>query len=143
MKLIRILVAASALTLVAFGAQAATISLHANMKASSEVPPHPGKGHGTVTATFDTATNVLTYHAVFSQLSGPATMAHFHGPAAVGANAKVQVPVTTSPIVSPIDGTATLTPEQASDLLSGKYYFNVHTAQNPGGEIRGQVMGAN
>jgi CHRD domain len=143
MKLIRILLAASALTLIAVNAQAATVSLHANLKSSSEVPPNSSKGHGMLNATFDTATNVLTYHAVFSQLSGPATMAHFHGPAPVGSNAKVQVPVTTTPIVSPIDGTATLTPEQAGDLLGGRYYFNVHTAQNPGGEIRGQVSAAN
>jgi hypothetical protein len=41
--------------------------------------------------------------------------------------------------VSPIDGTATLTADQVKDLLAGKWYFNVHTAQNPGGEIRGQI----
>jgi hypothetical protein len=143
MKLIRTLLATSVCALFAVGAHAATLSLHADLKTSSEVPPHPGKGAGVLNATFDTASNVLTYHAVFSKLSGPATMAHFHGPAAPGSNAKVQVPVTTSPIVSPIDGTATLSADQAADLLGGKYYFNVHTAKNPGGEIRGQVVGAN
>ena len=29
--------------------------------------------------------------------------------------------------------------QQAADLLAGKWYANVHTAQNPGGEIRGQM----
>jgi hypothetical protein len=41
---------------------------------------------------------------------------------------------------SPIDGTATLTPEQAKELVDGKWYFNLHTSANPGGEIRGQIL---
>ena len=30
----------------------------------------------------------------------------------------------------------------AADLVAGRYYINIHTAANPGGEIRGQVMPA-
>ncbi|MBW8748306.1 MAG: CHRD domain-containing protein, partial [Acidobacteria bacterium] len=41
---------------------------------------------------------------------------------------------------SPLEGTATLSQEQTKDLLDGKWYFNLHTAANPGGEIRGQVV---
>ena len=40
---------------------------------------------------------------------------------------------------SPVEGSATLTDAQAADLVAGKYYVNIHTAANPGGEIRGQV----
>ena len=40
---------------------------------------------------------------------------------------------------SPVEGSATLTDAQAADLMAGKYYVNIHTAANPGGEIRGQV----
>jgi hypothetical protein len=43
-------------------------------------------------------------------------------------------------VQSPIEGTATLTENQAADLLSGKWYANIHTAANPGGELRGQMM---
>ena len=39
----------------------------------------------------------------------------------------------------PMTGTATLTDAQITDLLAGKYYVNVHTEQNKGGEIRGQL----
>ena len=136
----RSVVVVSALAFVSIVAQAATVNLMANLKASSEVPPKTSSGTGTLTATLDTTTNELTYHVTFDGLTGDATAAHFHGPAAPGANAGVQVPVKTSPIASPIDGTATLTPEQAKDLLDGKWYFNIHTAANPGGEIRGQVV---
>ena len=43
-------------------------------------------------------------------------------------------------MVSPLKGEATLTDAQAADLAAGKWYFNIHTAANKGGEIRGQVM---
>jgi hypothetical protein len=120
-----------------------TVALKANLQPSSEVPPHVSKGHGALKATFDTSTNKLTWDATYGGLTGPATMAHFHGPAPVGQNAKVQVPIPMDQLASPIKGEATLTDAQATDLLGGQYYFNVHTAKNPGGEIRGQVMPAN
>jgi hypothetical protein len=41
--------------------------------------------------------------------------------------------------LEPAEGSATLTDAQAADLMAGKYCVNVHTAANPGGEIRGQV----
>ena len=81
----------------------------------------------------------LTYTVTYKDLSGPATAAHFHGPAAAGANAGVVVPAA-APLASPIKGEATLTDAQAADLAAGRWYFNVHTAANPPGEIRGQVM---
>jgi hypothetical protein len=79
----------------------------------------------------------LSWRITYSGLSGPPTAAHFHGPAQPSTNAGVAVPipnVATSP-----QGSATLTDAQAADLLAGRYYINIHTAANPGGEIRGQV----
>ena len=75
----------------------------------------------------------------YSGLSGAATAAHFHGPAAAGANAGPIVPISGS-LASPITGNATLTDAQATDLAAGKLYFNIHTDANKGGEIRGQMM---
>ena len=129
-----------ALTLVSVVAHAATINLKADLKASAEVPPKDSAGTGTLTATLNTETNELTYHIEFSGLTGPAVAAHFHGPAAEGVNAKPQLPIKGTPVTSPIDGKATLTAEQAKDLVDGKWYFNLHTAANPGGEIRGQLL---
>ena len=55
------------------------------------------------------------------------------------ANAGVAVAIPNAG-TSPVEGSATLTDAQAADLVAGKYYINIHTAANPGGEIRGQVM---
>ena len=91
----------------------------------------------------DTATKKLTYSATYKDLTGPAAAAHFHGPADAKTNAGVVVPVpapASGGMVSPLKGEATLTDAQAADLAAGKWYFNVHTAANKGGEIRGQVM---
>jgi hypothetical protein len=119
-------------------ASAATINFSATMSSASEVPPKTSAGTGDALATLDTATKTLTYTVTFANLTGPATAAHFHGPAAAGTNSGVAVPLGNNP-TSPIHGSAKLTDAQISDLEAGKWYVNVHTAANPGGEIRGQV----
>jgi CHRD domain len=104
----------------------------------SEVPPNASAGTGTADVDYDAASKKLTWKLTYSGLSGPATGAHFHGPAEVGTNAGVKVAIPNASS-SPAEGSAILTDEQAADLTAGKYYINVHTAANPGGEIRGQV----
>lgn len=131
------------LSVVSVSVFADSVALQANLQPSSEVPPRVSKGHGVLKATFDTSTKTLQWNVTYADLSGPATMAHFHGPAPVGQNAKVQVPIDKNALPSPINGEATLSEDQATDLMAGKYYFNVHTEKNPTGEIRGQVMPAN
>jgi hypothetical protein len=121
-------------------ARAETLTLNADLKPSAEVPPNTSAGMGKLTGTYDTATKILTYDVVYSGLTGPATMAHFHGPALTGKNAPVEIAMKNP--ASPIKETATLSDDQAKNLLDGETYFNVHTAANKGGEIRGQVTAA-
>ncbi|MGM4892742.1 CHRD domain-containing protein [Tardiphaga sp. 839_C3_N1_4] len=111
--------------------------MKATLDGASEVPATTTAGKGTADIDFDPATKKLTWKLTYSGLTGPATMAHFHGPAEAGKNAGVAVPIT--PATSGSEGSATLTDAQAADLLAGKYYVNVHTEANKGGEIRGQV----
>jgi len=132
-------VAIAALTLASLSLHAETVKLKAALSGTQEVPAKQLSGTGALTATYDTTTKQLHYHVTYDGLTGPVSAAHFHGPAAEGANAKPQVPVK-APFDSPIDGDATLTDEQSTDLLAGKWYFNLHTAANPGGEVRGQVV---
>lgn len=116
---------------------AAMVNLKADLKASSEVPPTDSKGSGSVTATYDDATKKLTWKGTYKDLSGPATAAHFHGPAPAGKNAAVMVPI--APNGPAFEGSATLNDAQAKALMDGELYVNVHTAANKGGEIRGQL----
>ena len=95
-----------------------------------------GKGAGEFT--YDPATHTLTYNVTYEGLTGPGVAAHIHGPADPGQNAGPVVPLATA--ASPITGTATLTDAQAAELAAGKYYVNVHTAANKGGEVRGQIV---
>lgn len=115
-----------------------TVQLSAKLSGASEVPPNASTGAGTLQASLDKQTNVLKWTVTYSGLTGPVKAAHFHGPAAAGANAGVAQGFSGS-LDSPIQGTATLTPAQAADVLAGKWYANLHTAANPGGEIRGQL----
>jgi CHRD domain len=124
-------------------AWADTVALKADLEPSSEVPPRVSHGHGMLNASFDTSTRALQWSITYEGLSGPATAAHFHGPAPVGQNAKVQVPIGKGALASPIKGSVTLSEQQVTDLMAGQWYFNVHTGQNPMGEIRGQVLPAN
>ncbi len=133
-----LLLAAALCGFVSAAAHAETVKFHATMDGATEVPPKTTAGKGTVDGTYDTTTKVLTYTLTYTGLSGPATAAHFHGPADVGANAGVMVPIA-PPLTSPVKGTATLTDAQLAAFQGGKVYANVHTAANPGGEIRGQV----
>lgn len=108
------------------------------LSGESEVPPVVTNGRGSLEANLNKQTRVLTWTMTYSGLTGPATAAHFHGPPMAGENAGVALPLS-GELSSPMTGVATLTEVQAADLIAGKWYVNVHTAANPGGEIRGQL----
>lgn len=131
-------IACTALMTFSAPSMAAMVNLKADLKASNEVPPVDSKGGGSVTATFDTATKVLSWKGSVTGLSGPATAAHFHS-AEAGKNGAVVVPIAGADKGS-FEGSATLTDAQAEELMAGKWYVNIHTAANKAGEIRGQVL---
>ena len=129
---------------IAVGAKPAgtTYKLKAALNIGQETPIAKGTKRGAsgrFTATLNGT--ALTWKLTFKHLSGAATAAHIH----VGARkvaGTVVVPLCT-PCTSPVSGgPTTLTADQVKDLLAGKYYVNVHTVKNPGGEIRGQITKA-
>ncbi len=137
----RVLLAAALSASVVSAASAATVHYTARLSGRSEIPKTDSKGTGRFTASFDTQTKALEYKLTFKGLTGPATAAHIHGPATRMQSAGVITPLGDKNPTSPVTGTVTLTEDQVKMLQSAKLYVNVHTAANPGGEIRGQVIG--
>ncbi|UUZ63793.1 CHRD domain-containing protein [Polaromonas sp. P1-6] len=118
--------------------QSNLVAFSTQLRGANEVPAVASQGSGTVDAVLNKDTNLFRWKISYTGLTGSATAGHFHGPAAIGVNAGVAVPWS-SPMRSPMEGSATLTPAQAADLMAGRWYANIHTAANPGGELRGQM----
>ena len=116
-------------------------ALSATANAAQEVPANSSTGTGSMTATYDSVSNVLTYSFIWTGLTGNVTNMHFHGPALAGVSAGVAQGIVGFPALpaASFNGTLTLTALQEADIMAGKWYWNVHTAANGGGEIRGQV----
>ncbi len=134
-----ILVAATlGFSLLATPAFAEIVNYSAGLTGGEEVPANDSTGTGLLEATYDSDTKLFNWNITYDGLTGPATAAHFHGPAAIGENAGPVVPIE-GELDSPIGGEIELTDEQAADLQAGNWYFNIHTEQFPDGEIRGQL----
>ena len=130
---------AAALLLAACASMGGDGALTVPLTGSQEVPPvkAAGSGTGTITVAADkTVTAKITTQGVAG------TAAHIHE-APAGSNGPVAVPLdkTGENEWSSKPG-AKLTDAQYEAFKAGRLYFNVHTAQNKGGEIRGQIRPA-
>jgi hypothetical protein len=111
------------------------------LSGGEQAPPVQTSGSGKAELTYDPANRMVVWSITYTGLSGPVTMAHFHGPAPAGKNAGVTLWLTRqgTTAAGDIKGGATLTPEQAEQFAAGQWYINLHTKEHPDGEIRGQV----
>jgi hypothetical protein len=135
------------------------VNFRADMRGSNEVPANTSTATGLFTATLDTVTNVFTYDIIFSGLTTGVSNGHIHGPAAAGVNAGTTINYNTLPgatfsfglqngsahgqvtLTSATQITATVNGDSLKKLLfAGLTYSNIHTTQNAGGEIRGQIL---
>lgn len=134
------------------------VTFKATLNGASEVPANATTGTGTFTATLDTSTNVFTYDLTFTGLTSNVNNGHIHGPAAVGVNSGTTINFNTLPGATfsfgqqagTAHGTTTLTAATQITttvngdslkklLFAGLTYANIHTVNNAGGEIRGQI----
>jgi hypothetical protein len=113
----------------------------AQLSGTNEVPPVTTDGSGRALLVLDDDLETLHYWVSVTGLTD-ITAAHIHI-GKPGVNGPVVFPLFdgsgTFDTENPISGTLTLTPIQVTELIAGNYYVNVHTADNPDGEIRGQV----
>ncbi|GBD00599.1 hypothetical protein HRbin18_00309 [bacterium HR18] len=107
---------------------------------SQETSSVTSSGRGTAFLTLTEAG--LVYHITVSDLTGPVQAAHFHrAPAGQDGPVVRAIPFegsTAQGVWRPTDAQP-LTDELIQALLAGELYVNVHTAQYPAGEIRGQI----
>jgi hypothetical protein len=109
----------------------------AKLAGAQEVPAVATGASGLARLEYHPRSNMLHWQVSAIGLSGKATAAHIHGPAGPGQNAAAIVPLDVRPAT--ITGQLRITPEQATQLESGQWYVNIHTAAYPDGEIRGQL----
>ena len=106
----------------------------ATLTGAQETPAVTTQASGTGRFLYDPETRTLSGTVATAGVNG--TAAHVHT-AAVGVAGPVTIAMTGGPTWT-LPATV-LTEAQAADLLAGRMYANVHSAANPGGEIRGQI----
>jgi hypothetical protein len=119
-------------------------NLRGNASGAQEAPTkNASTATGTITGTYNKETNALAYTVTWTGLTGGnPTAGHFHGAADPGVAAGVLIGFTGLPATASgtFSGTATLTDAKETDFVNGLWYYNLHNATYPGGEIRGQVF---
>jgi hypothetical protein len=160
----------SALALRPPAADAVPMTFEANLTGAAEIPPVITPGSGFATVVLDPAANTLRVEVTFSGLTSGTTASHIHCCVASGAAGNFIV-ATTLPTFpnfplgvtsGTYDNTLDLTqassynmalitaeggvPQAEAALIaaieSGANYLNIHTSNNPGGEIRGVLVPA-
>lgn len=114
------------------------VTFTTRLTGADAVPPTRSSGSGQIDALYDANTGLLRWRASWSGLSSAITGVNFHGPASEGQTAPVTL-VWPAPFGPTYEGHATLPPQQAQDLLSGRWYISIQTSLYPGGEVRGQL----
>jgi hypothetical protein len=96
-------------------------------------------GTASLTASYSPSRRILSWSLSYRDLSSPITWAEFHGPDIEGADSAI-VPINLPLEGNPHPGEATLTDQQAADLVAGRWYVLIKTAQHPEGEIKGPLV---
>lgn len=140
-------VAASSIALL-FGsmqAGATTIVYNVTLSGTESVPANASTAFGSATVTVDDVADTVGVVLSFSGLSGNASAAHIHCCVATNANGPVVIPFTGFPTTTSGTYSNTFTgvsPPNIAGIEAGLAYVNIHDANFPGGEIRGDILAA-
>lgn len=150
MNIYKFIMSAALILVFPVTANAAVFNLAATLTPGAEVPPVIALGaSGDAAMVLNDVTGQFAWVISFQGLTGPATLAHFHnapvgvtGPAVFNLDSDPDVVFTGIGLDNGIfAGTTTLSAATVTAILTGNWYINIHTAANPTGEIRGQVLG--
>ena len=163
---VTVLAIATALMLPVPAAYAIPVTFVGNLTGGSEVPPVPSPGTGFAAVVLDQTAQTLRVNATFSGLTSNTNAAHIHCCAPLGTNAGVATTVPAFPgfplgvtsgsfssVVFDLTQPTIYNPafvtlqggliQAEAALIAGiqneMTYLNIHTVNNPGGEIRGQL----
>jgi hypothetical protein len=112
-------------------------TLTAFLTVNQSIPtPKGASGSGKFTAIV--AGKTIRWRMTFTGMTGPVAASHIHSALAGRAN---PAPAATlcAPCKSSQSGAVTVSAAVLKRILGGATYVNLHTAQNPAGEIRGQI----
>lgn len=109
----------------------------AYLDGSQVVPPVTSSGRGVFTVKLSEDLTMISYTLSVTGLTD-ITTAHVHL-GKIGESGSVVIPIASGSFTE-TGGSAVITSEQLEFLLSEQFYVNVHTTQNPAGEIRGQIV---
>ena len=121
-----------------------TVVRSASLSGTQESPPNASTASGRGAVVVNPATREITGGVTFSGVT-PSTGGHHIHQAPSGTptlNGPVIIPLTLAPGgggVATVPTGTVLTEAQYTAFLAGELYFNIHSAANPGGEIRGQI----
>src|SRR3954451_18509814 len=146
----RILLVVLALSVaIAVPAFDATNKFSATLNGKNEAPATKSAGSGTASFVITKSGKAISYTINAKKLSGPVQAIHIHF-GKKGKAGPVILPICLKPCSLPKKGRLTKKDfakaagvanfgGAVKDLRAGKTYVNIHTAKDPGGEIRGQI----
>ena len=115
-------------------------TFYAYLNGAQEVPAVSTSATGYARIRLNEAAGTINYTVVFRNFSSAQTASHIHAPAAIGSTTGVAINFgAVGGTSGTITGTASITPTQIAQLRAHLGYVNVHSTNNPNGEIRGQL----
>jgi hypothetical protein len=142
---VRPLLVAGAFCALAFVTRAQVVELRATINQAQENPATGSPATGNAVMFYDVGTNKFDLVVSITGLTNTATASHIHE-GAVGVNGSVVTSLGGEAVYTRTGNTLTATFQGITHggdrlkLLRGGAYYNIHSAQFPGGEVRGQLI---
>ncbi|TDB66981.1 CHRD domain-containing protein [Arundinibacter roseus] len=113
------------------------VRFESTINSNNTIPRSTSSAQGSAVLEYNKRTNTLSYNVTYQGITP--TAAHIHSAKPAWETGPVEVPFANIG-TSPITGSTVLSQDQENLLMLGNMYINIHSAEYPAGEIRGQVL---